>query len=130
MKIIVHFLKEFKNHYIYLGKKKIKSYYDIIRFRGKSFHIPKDFHGYILKKKNIEIFFDYDNALPLSFKELNNFSSDYLDIFTSRKILKNLISTIESSSLFQLIPILIGFLMGLGFGIAIGITMYPNIVKP
>ena len=129
MKIIAHFLKEFKNHYLYIGKKKIKTYQDIIYFKGKSFHIPKDYQGYIIRKKNIEIFFNYDNALPLSFKELGNFSSDYLDVFTSRKILKNLISTLETSSLFQLIPIILGFLIGLGFGISIGISIYPSIIK-
>jgi hypothetical protein len=129
MKIIVHFLKEFKNHYIYIGKKKVRSFHDIIYYKNKSFHIPKDYQGYIIRKKNIEIFFNYENALPLSFKEIGNFSSDYLDVFTSRKILKNLIASLESSSWLQLIPIILGFLIGLGFGISIGIAIYPNVIK-
>jgi len=128
MKGIAHFLKPFKNHYVYVGKKKFRVGQDVIYYKGKAFVIPKEFSHYILKGKRIEVFFDIDNAIVLSFKEIANFDSRYLDIFTSKSILRNLVLGLEKQK-YDIFSIVIGVIIGISLGITIGLAIAPNVLK-
>jgi hypothetical protein len=128
MKGIAHFLKPFKNHYVYIGKKKFKLGQDVIYFKGRTFVIPKEFSHYILKGKKIEVFFDIDNAIVLSFKEISNFDSRYLDIFTSKSILRNLVLGLEKSK-YDIFSIIIGVMIGISLGLTIGLAIAPSVLK-
>jgi hypothetical protein len=128
MKGIAHFLKPFKNHYVYVGKKKFRIGQDTIYFKGKAFIIPKEFSHYILKGKKIELFFDIDNAIVLSFKEIANFDSRYLDIFTSRNILRNLVLGLEKAK-YDIFSIIIGVMIGISLGLTIGLAIAPSVLK-
>jgi hypothetical protein len=128
MKGIAHFLKPFKNHYVYIGKKKFRLGQDVIYFKGKAFVIPKEFSHYILKGKKIEVFFDIDNAIVLTFKEISNFDSKYLDIFTSKSILKNLVLGLEKQK-YDIFSIIIGVMIGISLGLTIGLAIAPSVLK-
>jgi hypothetical protein len=128
MKGIAHFLKPFKNHYVYIGKKKFRIGQDTIYFKGRVFIIPKEFSHYILKGKRIELFFDIDNAIVLSFKEIANFDSKYLDIFTSKSILRNLVLGVQKQA-YDIFSIIIGVMLGISIGLTVGLAIAPNVLR-
>jgi len=122
---VVYILRKFNDTYILVKKIKISSTAESVSYKNKTFKLDFKLSAF-LNSNTPQIFIDYDTGDTLSFNEVKSkISPDELDIYIN----KGIISQLVGGLLFNQQNILI-YLIFFGFGIALGLALYPYIPPP
>ena len=111
---------------------KVKEPAEYVMWRGKTYLIQGDKIAYLMKGTPHYVF-DVDTALPLTFgggsssNSGNSMSSDFVDIFARRQVMRQLVMAIQRPK-FDWMTLIIGAIMGAAIGITIGIYLAPHLL--
>lgn len=125
-KVLVYITKREADGLHVIRKIKAKEPITQVAWNDHTYLIEPD--GVSFYEKGLPVYvFEYENSLPLHFNvDKESLKSEYVYQLFNRQILRQLISSIGKTRALDLMTLIVGAIMGLGIGLAIGMYIAPH----